>query len=530
MGDIIFCSFYLLLFSFIIIKAPLFKLQGLNSWYSLGAFYLKLVFGIALWYLYAYHYKNRYSSDIFKYYDDSKVIFNTLHTSFSDFLRMFTGIDDSGSQIQAKYHSMVSWINEHHTNLYSNSHFLIRLNVLFMFFSMGHYGVHVIFMCFISLIGLIYIYKSFLPYLIEMPKSLFAAIFLFPSVLLWGSGILKEGLVFLGLGLSIYYFRKILSREGKAVINLLILALSTILLFEVKAYILLCIVPGFMAEFFISKVEIAGKKPWLTYVIVLIVYLAIGLNVNLISDKLQPLQMLSDKQVDFFRTAKGGIYLSPTSDSNQSALITVDDSVFIIPANTKADSLLTHTGIQYLTSSAFCYQEEHSGKVIPFKLKKGLPFALINNTLNDTVQQIGNDSTLYRLDSYIEPAKSRISVTMLQPTIKGLLSYIPNAFIISMLRPFPHEIHSAAVLIYFFENIFMILLIVFAFAFRKRKNPNNHMVAFCISYCVLMLVLIGITTPLYGGIERYKSVVIPFMLILLLLIYDKEKFKRTLKG
>ena len=68
-----------------------------------------------------------------------------------------------------------------------------------------------------------------------------------------------------------------------------------------------------------------------------------------------------------------------------------------------------------------------------------------------------------------------------------------------------------------------------AMAFIKRNNPNAHIALFCFSYCLLMLVLIGISTPLYGGIERYKSVVIPFMLILLLLVHDKEKFKRTLK-
>ncbi|HTA81561.1 MAG TPA: hypothetical protein VK783_01390 [Bacteroidia bacterium] len=530
MGDIVFCSFYILLFSFIILKTSLFKLPGLNNWYSLGAFYLKLLFGVALWYLYAYHYKNRYSSDIFKYFDDGKIIYKTFHTNFSDFVKMFTGIGDSDEHIQKYYHSMVSWINEHGSTFYNNSHLLIRLNTFFMFFSFGHYGVHVIFMCFISLTGLTFLYKSFWHYVTDMPKSLFIAIFLFPSVLLWGSGILKEGLVLFALGLCIYYSTRIKNKEGNLLFSALTLALGMLLLFEVKAYVLLCILPGFIAEYLIARTKFARNKPWLTYAIVILTYMAIGFNLNLVSPKLNPLEMLADKQVDFLRTAKGGIYLTPLNDPSRAALIQVDDSVFIIPANAKADSLLKTTGVQYLTSSSFCYQEEQTGKIIPFKLKQGLPFDLIHTAVYDTVHQIGNDSTLYRLDRYIEPAKSRISATPFQPDLKGLLSYIPTALIISMLRPYPHEIHSAAVLIYFFENVLMILLIAFAFAFRKRKNPNNHIVAFCISYCIFMLVLIGITTPLYGGIERYKSVVIPFMLILLLLIYDKEKFKRTLKG
>lgn len=117
----------------------------------------------------------------------------------------------------------------------------------------------------------------------------------------------------------------------------------------------------------------------------------------------------------------------------------------------------------------------------------------------------------------------------IKPTLWGLISDVPNALVISVIRPFPGEIKSGAVLIYFFENVAILALILFALVFRKKQLIHKNMVAFCLSYCLLMLVLIGISTPLYGGIERYKSVVIPFMLILLLLIYDKDKINTILK-
>src|ERR1700739_2756303 len=85
MGDLAFCAFYLLLFTIIILKTNLFKLNGLSNKYALVAFYLKLLFGVALWYIYAYHYKNRYTSDIFKYFDDGKLMFNVIHTNTPEF-------------------------------------------------------------------------------------------------------------------------------------------------------------------------------------------------------------------------------------------------------------------------------------------------------------------------------------------------------------------------------------------------------------------------------------------------------------
>ncbi len=529
MGDYVFCTFYLLLFSFIVLKANLFKLPGLSNRYTLFAFYLKLLFGIALWYIYTYHYKNRDTSDIFKYYDDGKLMFQTIHTGFGNFLKMFTGIGDSSPEIQGYYHSMKSWINGHDSTLYNNSHFIIRFNALLMFFSGGHYTVYIIAMCFIALCGLCYLYKTFYPFLPDTPKLLFAAVFLFPSVLMWSSGDLKEVFVFLGLGLSIYYFKKLLANNGNNLANLLLVLFAFVLIFESKAYIFLCILPCFIAEFLVSKLKIANRFTWLTYIIVTSLYLLIGLNINKVYPSVNPIATLSDKQQEFMRLAKGGIYLAVASDETQYAYIPVEDSVNILPANPYADSLLHKHGIQYLCSAAFCYKEEQAKKIAPYWLKAGQPFDLIRHRTEDTLHLIANDSTVYRLDTYIETAKSRIDVPLLKPTFSGLIAYIPTALTNTLFRPYPHELHSSATIIVFAENVIFLLLGFFAFAFMRRNNPNRNMVAFCLSYCLLMLVLIGISTPLYGGIERYKSVVIPFMLILLLLIYDKDKFKRTLK-
>src|ERR1700679_2920839 len=158
MSDILFCLFYFLLFSVLILRSKFFSANGFSNTYFLGAFYLKLLFGIGLWFIYTHIYKNRITSDIFKYYDDGKMIFATLHNSVKDYFTLLTGIGDSNSHYQTIYHTMNSWDNGYDSNLYNNSHFIIRLNAFFMLFSNGHYGVHVIFMCFITLTGLTYIF------------------------------------------------------------------------------------------------------------------------------------------------------------------------------------------------------------------------------------------------------------------------------------------------------------------------------------------------------------------------------------
>ncbi len=526
MADIAFCTAYIILFSFIILKSGFFKLSGFKNLHSLTVFFLKLISGLVLWYIYAHHYKNRITSDIFKYYDDSLIIYNTIHHSFSDFLKMLTGIGDNTPTIKQYYSQMNSWANGYQSGIYNNSHLIIRLNVFFRLLSGSHYGVHVIFMCFISLIGLIYLYKTFYPYLTDKHRELFIAVFLFPSVLLWSSGILKEGIIFLGLGMLLYFFFNQLKHEDSIYRNTFFMALGALLVFETKAYVLLCLLPCFLSEYLIRKVSFCAKKPGLTYLTIVVIYIGLGLSIGILNSHYNPLRMLAAKQLDFNRIARGGIYMMAKADTNQYAYLQVADSSNVIPANPYADTLLHASGVQFLSSTAFTYKERTTHKIAWFRLKTGTKYDMLDLDKKDTTHKVSSDSALYRFEVFDAPANSRIYIAPIKPTPAGLLSNIPGALVISIIRPMPWEIHSSMVLIYFLENIATLLLIICALLFMKKKQESHSLIWFCFTYCLMMLVLIGLVTPLYGGIERYKCVVMPFLLILLLLIYDKQKLMR----
>ncbi len=546
MSDILFSLFYFLLFSAFILLGKWYRSNGFVNKHFLLLFYIKLLFGVGLWFIYTHLYKNRVTSDIFKYYDDAKIIFNQLGAGTKDYLTMLTGIGDSGAHYQSLYHSMNSWDNAYESTLYNNSHFIIRLNAFFLLFSQGHYAVHVIIMCFISLTGLTYIYKAFIPFVEDRSKIFFAAIFLFPSVILWSSGILKEGLVWFGMGLSIYYFFLLTNRNFKLKYIALTL-LGFLILFEVKAYVLLCLLPCFAAQLLIKKTTFFYKRPLLTYSSVLVAYLFFAFIPHLLFNKTNPLHMISDKQTDFNRICRGGIYLENIKDSNTFAYIKVADSTALVPEDNEAARLLPQKGIQYLASNPVVYSERTKNKKIPFILRIGTGFSKITLGKKDTFHLIATDSmifskktdkdgniirslypdsnSVYWIYTYIETANSRILLDPIKPHLTSLLTHIPEALKVSMLLPYPWQIHSAMTGIYCMENIFVLLLIIAALFFIKRPIPNKDLVLFCLCYCLIMLILIGLVTPILGGIERYKSVVIPFMFILLLLITKKPIVK-----
>lgn len=523
----LYCTVYILLFSYLIIRSPFFKLPGFSSVHTLIVFYIKLGFGVALWYIYTYHYHNRITSDIFKYYDDSKIMYNAWHSHFGDFLKMLVG--SHSPHLATYYQQMNSWGNSYGSTLYNNSHFIIRFNAFLMFLSDGHYGVHVIIFCFLALIGLALIYKSFYPALTDTPKLLFAAVFLFPSVLLWGSGVLKESLVLLGLGMSVRYFQKLLLRLGRKVRNVVLLLFGMFILFENKAYVLICILPCFIAWIAVERISIAKKYPLFAYITITLIYLGIGLNMGKIKPRYNPVKMLASKQEEFNRITRGGLYLVMKADSLLYAYLPARDTTVIHPASAYSDSLLHHAGMQYLASPAFGYLQKTTHRPAYFTIQKGLAYTHVSPNNKDTLKVTGNDSTLYGVSIYDMPAKSRIDINPIKPTFAGLIESIPSALLVSVMRPGAQEISSGAMLIYLLENHLVILLILLALIFSKWKNLRKNEIAFCFTYCLLMLVLIGLVTPIYGGIERYKVVVMPFLLILLLLIYDKEKVKRILR-
>ena len=83
-----------------------------------------------------------------------------------------------------------------------------------MLFSQRHYHVHTVFWCFFAMIGLTAILKILIRFYPDRKNTLFLSVFLLPTVLFWGSGVLKEALLLMGLGLFLLGFFRYILRES----------------------------------------------------------------------------------------------------------------------------------------------------------------------------------------------------------------------------------------------------------------------------------------------------------------------------
>ncbi|MEO5584291.1 MAG: hypothetical protein ABIQ75_02460, partial [Flavobacteriales bacterium] len=159
----------------------------------------------------------------------------------------------------------------------------------------GVYHVHTVFSCFLALVGLVALYRTFVAFLPNMKKALTAGIFLWPSLLFWGSAPIKEALLFLGLGLFLLAFFKLMSGPVKwRYVALLLFGLFVQLV--LKSYVLACMIPGLAALFWCRRS--GDRRPILKFTTTHVLAVLLVLVLPLVASGPDLLMLIAQKQRD----------------------------------------------------------------------------------------------------------------------------------------------------------------------------------------------------------------------------------------
>jgi hypothetical protein len=288
---------YFLIFCILLSKIPFFRnLPGLSIPFILIFFGLKVVSGALLIFVYTWYYTDPKLADVYKYFNDGQILYSALYSNPLDYLRLLTGIDSSAPHLQLYYDQMSFWYRPWESAGYNDNRLVIRFNAFVSIFSFGYIHVHNVFINFLSFSGLIALYKFFIRYA-DHQKLLWLAggIFLFPGLLFWGSGILKEGLLIWCFGFWIYYADTFIHRKSAGV--LILLFLYSFILLLLKPYTILLWIPCMIA-FYWSK-NLSALRINFRYGMVIVFFTAIALLVGFFIPGLNLLEILARKQNDF---------------------------------------------------------------------------------------------------------------------------------------------------------------------------------------------------------------------------------------
>jgi hypothetical protein len=96
------------------------------------------------------------------------------------------------------------------------------------------------------------IYKMMTDFYPHLHKKFAVAILFLPSVLFWGSSLMKDSICMGAMGMALYAAYKIFMKKEKVFISLVLLILNGLLLYYIKPYILLCLIPAFLLWIFLG--------------------------------------------------------------------------------------------------------------------------------------------------------------------------------------------------------------------------------------------------------------------------------------
>jgi len=126
---------------------------------------------------------------------------------------------------------------------------------------------------------------------------------------------------------------------------------------------------------------------------------------------------------------------------------------------------------------------------------------------------------------------SSVPVSPLQPTLGSFVKNSPEAFSLSVLRPYPSDVRHLLSLAAATETtVLLIFFIVFLFLSRKNGNHLSPFLLFCIFFSFSVLLMIGYSVNVLGAIVRYRSIVLPFLVVPMVAKINWERLGKILSG
>ena len=489
---------YTIVFCALIYFLPFFKNTGIKRPYFIGAFLLKLAAGFFLTWIYTKYYPDRQTADIYKYFDDAKIMFSAFKEHrYGDYAKMLTGIGNDNMYFNdAYYYKMNHWCRHYDFSTYNDNHTIIRFNAFVMLFSSENFNIHTIFLCFVCLLGLTALFKTFAPYFTGKEKLLFLALFLIPSVLLWSSGVLKEGLLLFALGFFFYGFFHVFILKKGIFRNVICLAVFGFFILINKNYLLLAVLPALLCFLCVHIFKLSRPMLFYTGFYILGFFACLLFSNYCMEDNL--LETFYRKQRDFINVSKGGVFIQ---NDRHFVRIAPDKKVYL-------DTLSKNN----------------------FKIKAGSAYMYwTNEDLNDTLYVTNSTDTVsYHLVWDLPLAGSTIAISKLEPTVFSLIKTAPLALYNSLCKPGVFSSRSFLERFSALENS-CILIFLLVCVWFKKQHYNRNLFAMCLFTCLVILLLIGYTTPVAGAIVRYKVPIMPFLLMCGILILDEQKLKFFLR-
>lgn len=323
---------YVIAGCFLLYRSALLRNSGLPVFYWIKFFCIKVGAGCFYGYWYATP-KNISTSDTWRFHFQALEEYNLLMRQPSAyFLNIFTNTNNDWSNILA---TKGYWNN-------LKDLLMVKIISLMNIISGGHYYVNVVIYSFITLFGFVFFYLACKNVLHKIPHPLTTiAILLTPSCLFWTSGLHRDGLMLLFIGMVLWYASRMihLTPIKKGSIAGLILSLTG--LFLIRNYAAILFLPPLITWALVNKYSL---KPGITYPLITILLTGVTFIPGVINTGFDIPSKLIERKQAFERLSGASrlpeIHLSPSLKSFIRHLPDAADHALLRPYIWNAKSIM----------------------------------------------------------------------------------------------------------------------------------------------------------------------------------------------
>ncbi|HIP37151.1 MAG TPA: hypothetical protein EYG85_09890 [Crocinitomix sp.] len=440
----------------------------------------KLLLSLFFYWVMVYYYGNgSLYGDAGRFINNAKSINAIAYDYPLEYIKLLFGFADFRNPVLQPYlepTQIFLGINDY--DYLNDNRLIIKVNSLIYFISKGNVFTHLLIHSFLGFLGCFLIYKSFKNF-INRKQWFWWGLTLLPSIAFWGGGITKSSILLLALGLF-FYALNLFYQQKKIRGFVVCLIISGLLLIFNKPYVGFIIISLSILLFIGYYFKFKTNYIWGTLIVIissffLLIYDVIPLHFT---------NRISLRQKDMTNVAKGGVYFVSDSAVCYSEynylnrFETVDDTMLVVKKSMPSNYKLFGTKTFY-----------------PFLLKA--------------------DSTKYELYLSIPPSKSFYEIPSIDNSATQLLKNSPQAIFDVIVRPFPWDNGTSLKIFAFVQNIILLLFIFYALINTGMLSQVQKWLLYYLLLSTLFLaLLIGLTTPVFGAMVRYKMPVDLLILII----------------
>jgi hypothetical protein len=287
--------------------------------YFIPALTVKIIGAIFVGLIYAYYYKG---GDTYYYFNQAQVLNTSFNESFEKWINLLLHIPSINDGSYYEYISRMEWYSD------PASYTVVSVTAFLSIFTFGSYLPTAALFAFLSFSGIWALFRTFVSLYPTYIRPIAVAILFIPSVFMWGSGIFKDTLCLFALGWLTYSSFRFLVQKDFSFKNVVLAALSFILITKVKLYIVLCFAPALLMWIFFNysqKIHNRALKIFVKFIFLAIVIIGFLFIVQTFSKELGKYSL--ERVAQTSSTTRGWIYYSSGDEGSAYSLGDFDPTI-----------------------------------------------------------------------------------------------------------------------------------------------------------------------------------------------------------